>query len=364
MIAFVLCIPWISWQHQCITQNHNHAQEEEQQAVLPPAPSIKKDAIHVYTSPPTRIGNCTPRWNYCNDTSASASASMTPQNKPIFVASFPGSGAEMFREIIESITGGTSKGWSVYDQQVPPLFASCHAIYAATCKTHWPVLDHISPMAAGYLGKYHSSAIVLIRNPAKAFASRLNHLWEGNNHVAEHSQQAPERAWNRWISKSFPNQISRYAALLQNWTATTTTQQQSAAYYKVALYLPYEGLTDPQQGPLLLQQVSKLLEQAKVPQVASSTAEKDLQCLWNYTVQDKPKMRRSGHSYTPGYTLQQHAQMLEMLSSLEREMAHVAPALVPILVSYRDDIAKNTRIIENPFDKKKKKQANNNNDNQ
>jgi hypothetical protein len=296
------------------------------------------------------FGNCTDvkfhTWNTTSSTSTGTARRVsvsTTSIKPIWVASFPGSGAEMFRQVIETITYGVYKGWSIYDDDVEASTThthnatACHSLRAATCKTHWPVLPHHSPSSEPlYKQQYASQAIVLLRNPRAAFASRLNHLWELQHNVAFHSQQAPEKAWNRWIARNFQQQIAKYKLLIQTWA--------QHPHYNVSLYLPYEGLTDPNKGPQWTQRVRQLLQHQQHAQLVANASQ--IPCLWRLAVLEQPRVKRQGHSYSPGYTTHQKQAMLQMMDELlgEVAVAHNLPSLVKILSDYRQDIATHTRI--------------------
>jgi hypothetical protein len=150
------------------------------------------------------------------------------QHRPIWIASYTGSGAEMVRDLVQALTGGLVGG-SVYTKRDPP-FMDCITSQAATCKTHWPILPVHSPLLVTH-------AIVLVRNPIHAFASRLNHLylWEVKTETGEHTRQALERAWNQWIQKHWKHQLEKYHELIHTWTNTSFP-------YKVELILAYEDL--------------------------------------------------------------------------------------------------------------------------
>lgn len=225
-------------------------------------------------------------------------------NKPIWVASFPGSGAEMFRLFVESITGG-ELGWSIYDNDHPAGNETCVEIRAATCKTHWPVLPKEAPTSAQNLLLYHSQAIVLLRNPVTAFPSRLNHQFEIVNRRGYHTQQAPEKVWNRWIRQHIQGEIQAYQSFVSMW--------QNATLPSVALFVPYEGLTDPLVGLLWAERVTRVLREAnhRVPTESSA-----LQCLWKRSIFDQPKRKRANHSYQAGYTTQEQRRLEGMMEDL------------------------------------------------
>jgi hypothetical protein len=295
------------------------------------------------------------------------------------VASFPGSGAEMFRQVIETITLGRSKGWSIYDggtdagdnqNATTTTTTTCHSLHAATCKTHWPVLPQHSPSSSIYRQQYAPQAIVLLRNPAAAFSSRFNHLWELRRSIKFHSQQAPEKAWKKWIAKNFQQQWIKYQLLIQTWATDP--------HYHVSLYIPYEGLTDPVKGPQWTQRVAQLLQDQQqyhddnhtnpttheIHQVVAHAS--DIPCLWRLAVLEQPRVKRQGHAYVPAYTTKQQQALLQMMDELivmstsTQQQQQVAAdanhhhhsssslsSLVQILSHYRQEIATHTRIVDN-----------------
>ena len=330
----------------------------------------------------------------------------TIQHKPMFVPSFPGSGAELFRTLINAFTGGIP-GWSVYDDVVPPLYESCHSLYAITCKTHWPVLTQKSPRLDFFLQNYDPAVILLIRNPMMAFPSRLNHLWETNTKTKDHSTQAPERAWNRWISTQFDLQIEKYFEFIESWAIqqqqlqpgqttefaggrggggqnqtltislrvdetsnggsngdarnATSRNAVTPSPYKVALYLPYEGITNRTDGPKWSRQVLRALQEARVARVIatdddSSSQSSMIDCLWKYTVVDKPTMKRSSHAYRPGYTAKQQEKLLQLMDDLiQVGVTYQIPSLVTIFQQYRIDIIEKIRIVDDAYQTKHNK---------
>ena len=338
------------------------------------------------------------------------------QHKPMFVPSFPGSGAELFRTLIQALTGGI-QGWSVYDDVEPPYYESCHSLYAITCKTHWPVLEQKSPRLEFFVKNYDPTVILLVRNPMAAFPSRLNHLWETNTRTKEHSTQAPERAWNRWISTTFDVQISKYYEFILSWLLQNHNKQNqnqttipvngvpnpysttggdvdettaaaaliTPSPYKVALFLPYEGLVNREDGPNWSHQVVRALRNAHVSRVISiADDEKDevvssnkensssismINCLWKYTVVDKPTMKRSSHTYRPGYTIEQQSKLVKLMDDLIHvATTHKIPSLQTIFQQYRIDIQQKIRIVDEAYqtqhNRKRRRRRKNKNSNQ
>lgn len=254
---------------------------------------------------------------------------LSVNSKPLWVASFPGSGAEMFRSLIGSFTGGVP-GASIYEND--HVNESCHQ-QVATCKTHWPVLPMHSPLQ--YKEHFQPHAILLLRNPLTAFPSRLNHLWERNHKVGFHTEQAPENNWNRWIKRNLNVQLQKYKQFIYAWT-------NSSFHYKVTLFLPYEGLTDRSHGQEWIQRVKRVLLMSSVRVAHSDII---LRCLWQNALFDRPKLKRAEHKYVPGYTEIQRSKMLEIMDELLVETKAFVE-LYDILRGYKEVIQTDTRVIQ------------------
>jgi hypothetical protein len=252
--------------------------------------------------------------------------------KPVWVASFPGSGAEMFRLFVESITAG-APGWSIYDSDHPGN-QTCTQVNAATCKTHWPVLSKEPPTAVHNQGRYHSKAILLLRNPANAFPSRLNHQFEIINRRGFHTQQAPEKVWNRWIRQHAAGEVRAYYHFLRTWL--------NSSLPSVGLVVPYEGLTNPQTGLFWATKIVDILHDAHhiVP-----TDSKSLGCLWRKSIFNKPQRKRAEHTYQPGYRPADHQRLQRLIEELLRDVTNKEEdlELFNILQGYHVTLANHTQ---------------------
>ncbi|CAJ1966056.1 unnamed protein product [Cylindrotheca closterium] len=328
-------------------------------------PSSSSSSSTSHTSPPTTFGRCT-NLKY---------TSPKVPHKPIWIASYPGSGSEMVRDLVQALTGGLVGG-SVYIKRDPP-HQDCVSSKAATCKTHWPLLPIHSPLLNPQ--DYHSNAILLIRNPIHAFPSRLNHLWEVQTTTQAHTTQAPEQAWNRWIHKNWKQQVKTYQELIQTWTQRIQTKDNnnnnnnrndtsSSFPYRVQLVLAYEELTNSTTitsisttgkstnnmptGAMAAKGLVTLLQQANARVVIG---DESIACLWRHVVLDRPRKKRSEHAYTPGYTQLLKDRILTMIQTLMERLEHqveledqttLQADLTRLLQRYSQDIQRNTRIIE------------------
>ena len=276
---------------------------------------------------------------------------------PIWVPSYPGSGSELFRKMIVALTGMDGGNW--YDT---PDRCSNHP---ATCKTHCPFLQKENcPQGRGLLDNnadrktlrkkqpdarggfaniyYHSSAILLIRNPRDAIASYVNWRWENRRGVETHTQQAPREFWMRQRDEEFPKLLGGWRQVLLWWAATDVRQ----SIYNVSLVIPYEKFVNEEQGPALLLRLAEELERANIRVLVPSN---QFQCLWRQIVKaPKSSTKRVGHKYIPGYTKAQKNAMLMRLNDLITLFSSNPPRadLVGILSGYWEDVASNLPIEE------------------
>ena len=117
--------------------------------------------------------------------------------KPVWVPGYPGSGSELFRDLVEAATG--LEAANVYDVESLSIM-TCSSSRTITCKTHWPLLGKRAPYRPARVRKMsHDSAFLLLRNPAKAIPSYFNYIWETlhqniSENIQDHTTQAPEEA--------------------------------------------------------------------------------------------------------------------------------------------------------------------------
>jgi hypothetical protein len=236
----------------------------------------------------------------------------TTDRKPVVVAGYPGSGNSMTRTLVEKLTGFDTA--DLYDQQ------NCSSNRVATCKTHFPVFDIFPPEPLRSI--FAPTAVLLIRNPADALPSFFNVVWEGKHAVGFHSQQGSEEEWKQWRDENFDVQIELWYKLLVYWFKE----------WYIQTVLPYELLTDSQEGPLIVQQLARQLESAGF-QVAP-----DPDCQWYDTVFRLAYSKRAPHRYRPSYT---HSQKRKLLQVINRALVVFDGHLVmtPILNQYMLDIA-------------------------
>lgn len=235
----------------------------------------------------------------------------------IYSPGYPGSGSEMFRELILALTGREAST-EFYD-----LAPRCEP-HAPTCKTH-----HTSPKISNFPETgMHPRIFLLLRNPRKALPSFVNYEYEGTLNLTHHKEQAPEPIWNLWRDQFFDSHIRLWGDLILEWSRA----------FEVAAFLSYEEMTKEPTGPLLLHKVAKEL------QAAHSSVSTDVDCLWHRVVMEKGANKRSARQYNPGFTKAQQTMMIEILESVKRAV----PSLATTMEDYILDVRLNTRVVDDP----------------
>ena len=273
--------------------------------------------------------------------------STNPLIRPIWVPSFPGSGSELFRELVQGTTGGV--GADYYKTKQCTITNEQRAI--VSCKTHWPVrvkapYGRVDPKRLK--DSFRDRFIFLIRNPRNAIPSYMNYKWEATTRRRDHVKQAPESIWRKKRDLYHTNQMRKWEESVSWW--------HMQGQYEPALYVQYEKLTDNATGPELLRSVVNELQQG-LPDSVDLPIE-DIPCIWHKIVIGG-KMKRKKRTYIPGYTVEQKQQLLEMLDRMilkfsDDSNTHGAPSsatvtLLGILHDYREDIAINTPLDEVRF---------------
>jgi hypothetical protein len=246
---------------------------------------------------------------------------VTTDLKPVIIAGYPGSGNDLSRTIVQRLTG--LDGNDIYTEQ-----GNCSTWRrAATCKTHYPVIDTFPPESMR--DSFASTAAILIRNPAKAIPSFFNFVWEYEHSLADHSRQGPEDEWIKWRDEAFDDQIEQWFALLVYWFDN----------WDIQTVIPYERLTQPKPGPFILQQLAQQLESS------GFLTASDYQCQWYDCVVRSAKVKRAPHQYSPSYTLTQKRKIIDVVN---QTLAHFSyhDVLAQVLQQYMLEIDQDVRVVD------------------
>jgi hypothetical protein len=261
-------------------------------------------------------------------------------HRPIWFPGYPGSGSELVRVMVEQISG--LKGGNIYHTGKTGCRTTNHP---ATCKTHCPIMvtNSCPKKASPHLNYYHHNALLLIRNPRYALPSYVNFKWEfqqrrKGNEMISHSKQAPLEFWKQIRNDNFTDLFTGWRETLVWWVGVGHPHP-----YNVSLVVPYEQLTNPQQGPVLLGKIAKEFRDANISSVVSSAEQ--MECLWRNVVLSKNSTtkRSSEERYVPTFTLDQQSHFLKVLDELIATFADRID-VVQILQGYRLDIATNLLI--------------------
>lgn len=234
---------------------------------------------------------------------------------------------------------------------------------AVTCKTHWPAFDHqripaqLQRQEPQY--KFHNTtAFLLLRHPAAAIPSYRNFLYEVNHGLKDHSRQAPQPAWLEWRDRRFDRDMDRWARVIRTWYTehdddNNSDKDESAAPVKISLLIPYEAMTDPVQGPKLVDEIRQQLQKAGHVMndddnddgnpTSQRRSSHTMHCAWHRHVHERPAKKRGGKTYRPGFTVAQYQTMHATLVALQQEFSHEA-TLCTWLQRYQQQVEDELRM--------------------
>lgn len=180
--------------------------------------------------------------------------------KPVFAASYPGSGARMTWNLIEALTGiVTGDDWDSNGWGKKVVSVKTHYPHAHGKKLAWE--DEIE------------RAFVVVRNPAKAIPSFHNFLYEFQNKLENHSLRAPVNEWIRWRDNAFSAEVQEWRKHIEYYLNRFTPDKR--------LVVPYEDLTSEATGPKVAQQMVRFFGQG--PGV-TPISEESAPCVWGTVV--------------------------------------------------------------------------------
>lgn len=233
----------------------------------------------------------------------------SPMNKlmvPVFLASYPGSGSGMLRDLIEAMTG-IKTGERVRRNNVIAV------------KTSYPTEQQDTH--PGFFNKDMKRTILLIRNPLNAIFSYHNHIFWQENDLMQHSLQAPQEAWEQWRDKNFLNELDKWIEHLHYWFNTIDSNQ--------LMILNYEWLIHSGRGPRQGTRVAMFLDGTDGEQTSAPAA--TVPCLWFRSVKViNPTAITDDH---PTFTTKQLELAAQKLSVVGREYTYDL-LLGPVLKSY------------------------------
>jgi len=228
----------------------------------------------------------------------------TPQYepmKPMFQASYPGSGSEMMRDVLESITGIKTA-------------ETTRRTDVIVVKTYYPY-RHFD-LQPGIMNRDMKKVILLLRYPLHAIASNFNHIY-WNEHNLDHNKQPPIQAWDKWRDEHFEKELKSWAAHLNFWTQNFKPSHR--------LVVDYESLTDDDKGPRDVTRLSFFIKSTYNEGTVNPAPAFTLPCLWYRAVKMKDEIKtdifqdnryHTNGNYQPMFTNQQLEMAATELSNL------------------------------------------------
>jgi hypothetical protein len=145
--------------------------------------------------------------------------------------------------------------------------------------------------------------------------------------LQKNHQQPPESEWIEWRDDRFDHHLSMWKQTLLEWHRGIP----AAGITGIRLYIPYEDLSSPVQGPLLTREVANLYKENRF------TVHKDAACLWRRAI-DRTQLHKA-RAYEPGFTNIQLSAIKVMIDELiDQYRLEGDTKLVNILQSYRDNV--------------------------
>jgi len=240
---------------------------------------------------------------------------VTPDDSPIFIASFPGSGARMSWKLVEGLTGKpTGDEWDSNE-----LGKNVVAV-----KTHWPHPTHGHKLD---WADEIERVLVLMRNPLAAIPEFHNFIYsytlEGNDELEV--KIAPKDLWMQWRDSNFNQQLFLWRSSLQYWL-----EKYSA---KDRLVIPFERLTNELDGVGFTEELNLFLQGGKNHSTTDTTEDTDPElaaCVWWKAVQSEHgqqedmaplkaknrKLFRTNPANDRPFTKEQYNQMIVIVRNL------------------------------------------------
>lgn len=228
---------------------------------------------------------------------------------PAYLASYPGSGSGMLRELIEAMTGIKTAETKRRNNVV-------------AIQTSYPAIHN--DIHTGLWNRDMKRAILLIRNPLNAIYSYHNHIFWQKNDLMQHSLQAPQEAWEQWRDKNFLKELDKWIEHLHYWFKQIDSVE--------LMVLNYEWLIHDGRGPRQGTRLAMFLDGSSGEQ--DSAPALTVPCLWFRAV--KVRNPASVAMDKPTYTMEQLEHAVAKLSGVSRE--YIFDLLLgPVLKSYFED---------------------------
>jgi len=258
--------------------------------------------------------------------------------KPVWQASYPGSGARMTWMLVEALTGTlTNTDYDVHERGYERV---------VSVKTHYPM--SVKDRFERVLDPLFERAIVIVRNPKDAIPSLFNWAWERAHHVPTHTERGPQADWFAFrmgecdedtaagiCEGGVLRQIQNFEYFVDFWMTKYPNRDQ-------LLLVSYEQITSEETGPQISAQIAEFLGTTDGVNPIDPSS---IPCVWENIVNYK-KMKKADvnglASQRKGPKLRPYSKHMleEMIAMLERLLVKYRkdPQLFTIIDSYIDDV--------------------------
>jgi hypothetical protein len=187
--------------------------------------------------------------------------------RPVFAASYPGSGSKMLWNIIEGLTElWTGDEWFQNGRNLPNEVVSVKTHYPQSNGREIPWKDMVD------------RAILLLRSPLHAIPSYHNYVYEYDNKLAPHSTRAPTEEWIKWRDNNFEKELAAWETHLRYWVDKFGVKENSSTDDNNLLIITYEDIVT---GPEEIREISEFLK----PVLSVNSPE----CIYDAVVHYKDK---------------------------------------------------------------------------
>lgn len=176
---------------------------------------------------------------------------------PMFQVSYPGSGSEMLRDLIEAMTGVKTAETKRRNDVV-------------AIKTMYP--DRKFDIHPSLLNRDMKKMILLLRCPLHAIASKFNHIYWRKNDLEPHSVQPPLELWESWRDKNYETELKGWVDHLKYWINNIKGSNQ--------IIISYESLTNEATGPQDALRLSMFIRTIFNEGVINPAPAFTISCLW------------------------------------------------------------------------------------
>ena len=176
---------------------------------------------------------------------------------PMFQASYPGSGSDMLRNLLEAITGIKTT-------------ETKHRNDVLAVKTLYPYRSF--DLHPTLLNRDMKKMILLLRYPLHAISSNFNHIYWRHHNLQAHSVQPRKEVWVAWRDEHFVSEIDAWVELIEYWMGKFEAPNR--------LIISYESLTGKETGEQDAARLSIFIRSVYNEGTLNPAPAFTLPCLW------------------------------------------------------------------------------------